>query len=72
MTMMRADDERSEELYFEHRAEAELMMASASDDPAACRAHYELATLYLDRVHPPAPAEAQGDVLARADTAEVD
>ena len=33
------------------RAEAELRMADAASTPAAIKAHYELAQLYLDRAH---------------------
>lgn len=69
MTTQLADEALPDELYFEHRAEAELMMASASDDPAACRAHYELATLYLDRVHPPGDERhGERDEIADATT----
>ncbi|RSV13526.1 hypothetical protein CA236_17470 [Sphingomonas sp. ABOLG] len=35
--------------YFRSRAEAELKMARAAQDPAALRAHYTLAGHYLDR-----------------------
>lgn len=37
--------------YWAARAETELVRARSSSDPAASKAHYELAGLYLDRVH---------------------
>jgi hypothetical protein len=37
--------------YFEGRAEAELEMAVKATDPAAAKAHYLLAAMYLDRIH---------------------
>lgn len=40
--------------YFERRAEQEVEMATRSTDNRAVQAHYDLATLYLDRIHPPA------------------
>ena len=39
--------------YFYNRAEAELRMAQKAADPAATKAHYELANLYLDRFYNP-------------------
>lgn len=45
--------------YFRDRAEAEIAAASATGNPAACRAHYELAELYLDRAY--ADGEPGGD-----------
>jgi hypothetical protein len=33
--------------YYERRAETELEMAAATDDPNACSRHYALANLYL-------------------------
>lgn len=38
-------------LYFQQRAERELELAASTEDPAVCRAHYELATHYLDMAH---------------------
>lgn len=38
-------------LYFQFRAEAELKLAAEADDPAVCRAHYEMATRYLEAAH---------------------
>jgi hypothetical protein len=37
--------------YWTRRAETELKRAETASDPAACKAHYELAGLYLNRVH---------------------
>lgn len=34
-------------LYYERRAEKQLDMAAATDDPNACSSHYTLANLYL-------------------------
>ena len=33
--------------YYERRAEMELEMAAATEDPNACSSHYALANLYL-------------------------
>jgi hypothetical protein len=40
--------------YFYARADAELILAQQATHPAACRAHYQLANYYLDRVYNPA------------------
>lgn len=40
---MTNDDRR----YYERRAEMELEMAAATEDPNACSSHYALANLYL-------------------------
>lgn len=45
---MPKDDERG---YFERRAEKELLMAAATNDPNACASHYQLANLYLGLVY---------------------
>lgn len=37
--------------YFYQRAEAELEMAQTAEHPAAVKAHYLLATHYLDSLH---------------------
>ncbi len=37
--------------YLEARAEAELKLAKDAEHPAAVRAHYLLADLYLDQLH---------------------
>jgi hypothetical protein len=42
--------------YYEARAEAELQLAQRADHPAAVRAHYNLAGLYLDLIHGTAAA----------------
>ncbi|MDT9598642.1 hypothetical protein [Sphingosinicella rhizophila] len=39
--------------YFEQRAESEIEMAQTARHEKAVRAHYEMAGLYLDRVHAP-------------------
>lgn len=39
--------------YFLERAEAEIALAQSARHEAACRAHYELAGYYLDRVYGP-------------------
>ena len=36
--------------YFERRAEQEIAMAAATEDPSACARHYELANLYLSLI----------------------
>lgn len=38
--------------YLETRAEAEIELAQNATDPRAVQAHYDLATAYLDRLHP--------------------
>jgi hypothetical protein len=42
--------------YLERRAEAELDAAQEAVHPAAVRAHYQLAALYLDALYRPADA----------------
>ena len=37
--------------YWESRAEAEIALAQQSHHARAVRAHYELASAYLDRIH---------------------
>ncbi|WP_165357165.1 hypothetical protein [Sphingosinicella sp. CPCC 101087] len=44
--------------YYEQRAEAEIEMAQRAHDSRAVQAHYRLATIYLDRIHPEASPEA--------------
>lgn len=46
---MRTDDDDRE--YYNRRAEAEIEAASATENPAACRAHYQMAELYLERAY---------------------
>jgi hypothetical protein len=43
---------KSDQRYFRRRAEAELQAASKTDNPAACKAHYQLAEAYLDKAFP--------------------
>ncbi|VXC87037.1 hypothetical protein [Sphingomonas sp. 8AM] len=38
-------------LYFQTRAEAELRLAAEAEDPVVCRAHYAMATEYLEQAH---------------------
>ena len=42
--------------YFERRAEAELALAQRARHARAVKAHYELASAYLDRIHGDAAA----------------
>lgn len=44
---MTTDDQN----YFEQRAEAEIGLAQAATHAEAVRAHYEMASAYLDRIH---------------------
>ena len=46
--------------YYERRAEAEIELAQKADHSAAVRAHYELASAYLDRIHGDAPRSTGG------------
>ena len=41
--------------YFERRAEAEIALAQEARHARAVKAHYELASAYLDRIHGGAP-----------------
>lgn len=43
---------RDDPAYLEQRAETEIELARSATDPRVVRAHYELATAYLDRIHP--------------------
>lgn len=54
---MRSSDRR----YFRRRAEAEIRAAEGTENPDACRAHYQMAELYLDRVYPAAEAAPAND-----------
>ncbi|WP_019515757.1 hypothetical protein [Sphingomonas sp. Mn802worker] len=47
---MRTDDDDDRE-YYNRRAEAEIEAASATENPAACKAHYQMAELYLERAY---------------------
>ncbi len=42
---------RDDKDYFEKRAEAEIAMAQRATHASVVRAHYELATAYLDRIY---------------------
>ena len=48
----------ADKIYFERRAGAEIEAAQAATHAAVVRAHYELASHYLDLVHSP---EADAD-----------
>jgi hypothetical protein len=49
-----------EHSYFERRAEEELAHAQLASHHAAVRAHYELASAYLDRIHGDTPRSSGG------------
>jgi hypothetical protein len=40
-----------DQAYFESRVEAEIALAQAARHASVVRAHYELASAYLDRIH---------------------
>ena len=42
--------------YYERRAEAEICLAQQAQHARAVKAHYELASAYLDRVHGDTPS----------------
>lgn len=46
--------------YYERRAEAEIALAQQARHQAAVRAHYELASAYLDRIHGDTPQSRGG------------
>lgn len=46
--------QREDETYFEQRAKEELELAQQATTAEATKAHYKLANLYLERVHPEA------------------
>jgi len=46
--------------YYERRAEAELAAAQQAEHKAVVRAHYELASAYLDRIHGDEPRSTGG------------
>ena len=45
--------------YFEKRAEAEIAMAQRATNASVVRAHYELATAYLDLIYGDAPGAGE-------------
>jgi hypothetical protein len=49
--------------YFETRAEAEISLAQQARHARAVKAHYELASAYLDRIHGETP-RAGPDILS--------
>jgi len=44
-----------EQAYYERRAEAEIALAQTARHARAVKAHYELASAYLDRIHGDSP-----------------
>ena len=50
---------RDDKDYFERRAEAEIAMAQRATHASVVRAHYELATAYLDRIYGETPAAVE-------------
>jgi hypothetical protein len=46
--------------YYERRAETEIALAQRAQSGAAVRAHYELASAYLDRIHGDSPRSSGG------------
>jgi hypothetical protein len=46
--------------YWERRAEAEIALAQQAKHQAVVRAHYELASAYLDRIHGAEPRSTGG------------
>lgn len=46
--------------YYERRAEAEIAAAQQARHRAVVRAHYELASAYLDRIHGDQPRSSGG------------
>ena len=46
--------------YYERRAEAEIELAQRAAHSAAVRAHYELASAYLDRIYGDSPKSTGG------------
>ena len=51
-----------EQAYLERRAEAEIALAQAARHARVVKAHYELASAYLDRIHGETPG-AGSDLL---------
>jgi hypothetical protein len=51
---------QEEQQYYERRAEAEIALAQQARHGAAVRAHYELASAYLDRIHGESPRSSGG------------
>jgi hypothetical protein len=51
---------QEEQQYYERRAEAEIALAQQARHGAAVRAHYELASAYLDRIHGDRPRSSGG------------
>jgi hypothetical protein len=56
--------------YLERRAEDELNAAQEANHPAAVRAHYDLAGLYLDRLYGVAPDANSMNLQPRGGTGD--
>ncbi|MGZ8998699.1 MAG: hypothetical protein ACXW2T_07585 [Allosphingosinicella sp.] len=50
---------RDEKDYLEKRAEAEIALAQRATDASVVRAHYELATAYLERIYGDTPVAGE-------------
>jgi hypothetical protein len=50
-----------EAAYFQRRAEQELALAQSAKNPKAAKAHYLIASAYLDRVHGPGTNEGSAE-----------
>ena len=50
--------------YFESRAEAEIALAQQARHARVVKAHYELASAYLDRIHGDRPKAAPNALTA--------
>ena len=53
-----------ETAYYESRAEAEIALAQKAQHARVVRAHYELASAYLDRIHGDTPRSAPNALTA--------
>jgi hypothetical protein len=49
--------------YYESRAEAEIALAQDARHARAVKAHYELASAYLDRVHGDSPVKPDPSIF---------
>jgi hypothetical protein len=58
---VRTEDDRE---YYNRRAEAEIEAASATENSAACKAHYQMAELYLEKAYNDADEPTAGDDTA--------
>jgi len=58
-----------EEAYYERRAEAEIALAQKAQHTRAVKAHYELASAYLDRIHAQIRSERARPLIRAASAA---